>query len=280
MDMKWLAALMLSLTLVSGLQLGSPQPPPSSSQSRRSFLTQTASTLLLAPLAAGADVRGANENMPKNMKEVNKFLTNLGFPEMTPANGLSPLLEYIGTAAAANIDGFKTKERPYKETLLVRFLYPSGWLTEVPSITENGEAGNIGANNYLKGDSCNFAAATRPAGKNLAELDKEYFKSFISTQMTNDVYEDVKIKKVKMVTTPDGVELAEFDFTYSLLTRAGFTVNRRGVAACQVMGDSIVGLVAATTELRWKELEPALRQSVDSFRAYSVKAPAFPGSIV
>merc|ERR1719329_573662 len=109
MDMKWLPALTLSLTLVEGLQLGSPQPPQTPAQSRRSFLTQTASTLLLAPLAANADVRGANENMPKSMKEVNKFLTDLGYAEMTPANGLSPLLEYIGTASAANIDGFKTK---------------------------------------------------------------------------------------------------------------------------------------------------------------------------
>ena len=40
------------------------------------------------------------------------------------------------------------------------------------------------------------------------------------------------------------------------------------------------GFVAATTALRFKQLEPLLRACAESFRAYPVKAPAFPGSLV
>ena len=67
----------------------------------------------------------------------------------------------------------------------MRFVFPNGWLVETPSITENGEAGNIGANNYIKGDSANFAALPLPAGKNIESLskDKEFFKGWLSSQM-------------------------------------------------------------------------------------------------
>ena len=50
--------------------------------------------------------------------------------------------------------------------------------------------------------------------------------------------------------TPSRVQVL-FDFTYTLLTRAGFTVERRGVAsALQLNSDTAVALVCATTALR------------------------------
>lgn len=42
-----------------------------------------------------------------------------------------------------------------------------------------------------------------------------------------------------------------------------------------VVGGTVVGVVAATTQLRYKELEPLLRETASSFRAYATKAPAF-----
>jgi len=157
----------------------------------------------------------------------------------------------------------------------VRFLYPSGWLVEVPSVTDNGEAGNIGANNYVKGDGANFAALPYKGGSiGALEKDKEFFKTFLSSQMSKDVYEDVKIKKIKLVTQADGQEMLKLDFTYTLLTRAGFTVERKGKASALLANDAVVGLITATTALRYKELESQLDTMTDTFRAYNVKPPA------
>ena len=157
-------------------RLSSPQRAGMESMpTRRSMLASAASLALLQqlPMAAHAEVRGANSALVNaGEKEVNKFLTNNGFPAMKVPGGLSPLALYIGLAPPANIDGSKTKERYFKSTLLVRFLYPSGWLVETPSITENGEAGKIAANNYLKGDAADFVSLPKPKGKGLADLDK------------------------------------------------------------------------------------------------------------
>jgi hypothetical protein len=188
---------------------------------------------------------------------------------------MQPLLAFIGTAPPANIDGLKAKERPFTSPLLVRMLYPSGWLVSTPNITENGEAGNIGANNFVKGDSANFAALPLPKGEDLSTLSKDYYKGWLSSQMTSDVFEDVKVKKVRTVKQADGTELALIDFGYSLITRAGFTVNRQGVAGATVADNAVVGVVTATTTLRYKELAEQLLMTADSFRAYPVKEPSF-----
>jgi len=213
--------------------------------------------------------------MPKGNKEASSFLKAQGLPAMPTGDGLSPMVQYIGTAPPANIDGMKAKERPFTSTLLVRFLYPSGWLVETPTLTENGEAGKIAANNYQKGDSADFVAIPLSKDETLESLNKEKFKKLVSSQMTSDVYEDIKIKKVTKFAGEDGAQLANIDFTYTLLTRAGFTVERRGMASTMVVADSVVGLVMTTTSDRFKGLEKDFRQCIDSFRAYAVKKPAF-----
>jgi len=271
-------ALALCVSLGQALRLG-PQI-----FNRRAALAQGAA-LAVTPLAiplrpAQADVYGANSELPNDLKGINKFLKTQGFPPLPGANGLSPLMKYIGTAAPANIDGQKVKERTFSDILLVRWNFPSGWLITSPDITENGEAGTLGANNFIKGDSEVFTAAKMDGSKPLKEQSKDFFAKLLSSQMTADVYEDIKPKKIKPVTMEDGTEMVVFDFSYTLLTRAGFTVERRGVAsALQLNSDTAVALVCATTALRYKELEPLLRQSVDTFRAYPVKAVALPSGI-
>jgi len=220
-------------------------------------VTAAAASLAL-PLAARADVRGPNENVPKDEKGVNKLLTSQGFSPMKVPSGYSPLVQYIGSAPPANIDGSKSKSRAFSSTLLVRFLYPTGWLVESPSIDENGEAGNIGANNYVKGDSANFAAVQLPKDEKLTTLPKEFWKGWLSSQMSTDVFEDIKVKKLKTVVQPDGTEMQIIDFSYTLLTRAGFTVLRQGVAGAMIADNTVVGVVAATTALRYKELAEKL----------------------
>ena len=102
---------------------------------------------------------------------------------------------------------------------------------------------------------------------------QEFYKTLIGSQMTSDVYEDVKVKKIKGVTTDDGFETNQFEFTYTLLTRAGFTVERKGVGVVADVGDAITGLVIATTAQRFKGLEEDLRNCIGAFRAYPVKTP-------
>ena len=263
--------------LVSLLSLQAPSPR--SAASRRAVLGGAAAATL-APLAAVADVRGANENVPTDERGINKLLQQQGLPPFKVKGGFTPLLEYIGTAQPANIDGLKARERAFKSTLLVRFQYPSGWLPSAPSITENGEAGNVGANNFIKGDSATFAALPLPKGKQLDELNKEFFKTWLTSQMANDVFEDVKVKKIRPVKQADGTEMVFVDFGYTLLTRAGFTVLRQGMASAMVTNDAVVGIVVATTQLRYKELADQIEVCTDSFRAYQVSTPAFAGSII
>ncbi|EOD36399.1 hypothetical protein EMIHUDRAFT_423306 [Emiliania huxleyi CCMP1516] len=269
-------------TPTSSIKLG--RAAPGEGLSRRGLLARSAALAALpAPLSAlaagvasdGTTVRGVNEGMPTGEKDVAKFLQQQGFPPLPKVNGLSPLVQYIGAAPPANIDGSKQKERAFDSTLLVKFLYPSGWLVETPTLTENGEAGKIAANNYLKGDFADFVAAKLPPGKTLESIDKAFLTTFLVSQMTADVYEDVKVGKVKRLTAADGMDVAYIDFGYTLLTRAGFTVDRKGTACVHVVGGAIVGLVTGTTGQRFKSLEADLRACTESFRAYAVKKPDF-----
>ena len=47
-----------------------------------------------------------------------------------------------------------------------------------------------------------------------------------------------------------------------------------------VTNDAVVGIVVATTQLRYKELADQIEVCTDSFRAYQVSTPAFAGSII
>merc|ERR1712087_894768 len=215
--------------------------------SRRAAISTAAAFALAPALEAHAEVKGANQGMPRSERDISAFLVGQGLPPLPSVpSGLSPLVQYIGTANPANIDGMKVKERGFSSTLLVRFFYPSGWLVETPTITENGEAGKIAANNYQKGDSADFVAVKLPEGK-----------------------------KLKPTVAADGTPIMLIDFTYTLLTRAGFSVDRKGVASAMLVNDSVCGVVLATTEQRFKELELNFRQCAESFRAYAVNKPSF-----
>jgi len=190
---------------------------------------------------------------------------SLGLPPVKVPGGFKPMAAYIGSASAANIDGQKVKERAFKSTLLVRFLYPNTWLVETPTITENGEAGNIGASNYQSGDSCTFSALPLPEGKDLTSLSKDFFKVWVPSQMSSDVYQDVKVKKLRPVKQADGTEMVLFDFSYTLLTRNGFSVDRQGVASAMIVNDAVVGVVTATTALRSRTSQRNLRRRLTPF---------------
>jgi hypothetical protein len=224
----------------------------------------------------GNEVRGINAGIPRDANGIDRLLKSQGFSTFGEIpGGLNPYVGYIGQASPANIDGQKVKERAFASTLLVRFLYPNLWITEFPSITDNGEGGNLGANNYQKGDSATFLSLPLPKGEKLQDLKKDFFKDWLSSQMTKDVLEDVKIKKVTPVTQPDGTEMLILNTQYTLLTRAGFEVTRTGISGVMVASGAVVGLALTTTADRYKKFEDAFKACADSFRAYEVKKPDF-----
>lgn len=242
---------------------------------RRSALATGAAlaALLVGPQAAPAEVRGENAALLNaGEQKINSFLTNSGHPPLKVPRGLAPLALYVGQAQPANVDGAKVRARAFKSTLLVAFVYPSGWKAEAPTITPNGEAGKIAANDYLKGDTAAFAAVPLPPGKDLNTIasDKAVLGDLIGAQISSDQFEGVKVAKVVPVTAEDGTSSLQADFTYTLRTDSGLSIPRRGVASVQVADGAVVGLVVATKTDRFKKLETAIRQCTDSLRVYPV----------
>ena len=114
------------LAAVLGLLLPTPAPE-GPTLSRRALLStgsSAAAAAALAPLAAVADVRGANQEVPTDERGVNKLLTGYGFSKMPVPGGFKPLVQYIGTAPPANIDGFKQRERGFTSTVRSRLMLP------------------------------------------------------------------------------------------------------------------------------------------------------------
>jgi len=243
---------------------------------RRGALATTGAALaalLVGPRAAPAEVRGENAALLNaGEQKINSFLRNSGHPPLKVPSGLAPLALYVGQAQPANVDGAKSRARAFTSTLLVAFVYPSGWKAEAPTITSNGEAGKIAANDYLRGDTAAFAAVPLPPGKDLKAVagDKAVFGDLISAQIAKDQFDEVKVAKVVPVTREDGVSSAQVDFTYTLRTDSGLTIGRRGVASVQVIDGALVGLVVATKTDRFKKLETVIRQCTDSLRVYKV----------
>jgi hypothetical protein len=67
----------------------------------------------------------------------------------------------------------------------------------------------------------------------------------------------------------DGEDYVICEFKYTLLTGAGFEVDRVGLASITSTGNSVEVLWAASTRQRFKKTEGSLMTIVDSFRCYS-----------
>mmetsp|Transcript_12343 Transcript_12343/g.27031 ORF Transcript_12343/g.27031 Transcript_12343/m.27031 type:complete len:91 (-) Transcript_12343:52-324(-) len=66
-----------------------------------------------------------------------------------------------------------------------------------------------------------------------------------------------------------GQKYAICDYTYTLITGAGFEVDRQGVASVTSEGNGVQVLWTASTAIRYKKTEKQLRSIADSFRVYS-----------
>ena len=82
------------------------------------------------------------------------------------------------------------------------------------------------------------------------------------------MYQSFKVIK----TEPTSIGSQQYmlvDFKYELLTGAGFTVDRRGVASVTSQGNAVEVLWCATISQRYKKIEDTLRSIAGSFRCYT-----------
>ncbi|KAL3783094.1 hypothetical protein ACHAWO_011023 [Cyclotella atomus] len=184
-----------------------------------------------------------------------------------------------GLPSLSNIpDGFSALTEIYgksgdRSPLLVAFGFPLDWVVTLPSQDVNGEAGTIQAGEYAKGDTATFFLLPGE-GKvsNIHDKDKNFFKSALIaaiSQKGSNIYQDFKIIKTNPVTN-DGQNYMLVDFKYTLLTGAGFEVERQGVASVTSVGDGVQLLWAASISARYKnKTEKTLRSIVESFRCYA-----------
>ena len=238
-----------------------------SSSSRRNFFIQSTSAAAAATVSLTwfVDPAWAVSGATK----VNAKLKGFGLPPVASVpDGFSPLLAVYG----------KGKNR---SPLLVTFCHPLSWVVTLPSNTVNGEDGTIQAGDYGKGDTATLYVYTDQGNigdilKQPKELYETVLKRSIS-QRGDNMYQNFKVTKLTPATGGDtasgkylpGQSYMLADFKYQLLTGAGFEVDRKGVASITSEGPAVEVLWAASTDVRYKKTEPALRSIVDSFRVYA-----------
>lgn len=89
------------------------------------------------------------------------------------------------------------------------------------------------------------------------------------SQKSLNVYQNFKVvKSIEGAKGANGTQYFIVDFKYELLTGAGFTVDRKGVAAVTQLKSNVLALVMATTSQRYKKLGEDLRTMAESFRVY------------
>ena len=89
--------------------------------------------------------------------------------------------------------------------------------------------------------------------QNIAEEPKSFFEKAIIkaiSQKGDNMYQSFKVIKTEPVER-DGQQYVLVDFKYELLTGAGFTVDRRGVASVTSQGKAVEVLWTATISQRY-----------------------------
>ncbi|CAM9350650.1 unnamed protein product [Discosporangium mesarthrocarpum] len=198
--------------------------------------------------------------------DVNKKLRKLDLPPITQApDGMSSLLERYGA----------DKNR---DPILVSWNFPRGWVVERPNLDNNFEAGTVSTGNYGKGDSAALFVGPKSliGGSSLA--DKEVVSGILKkalSQKGENQFQSFKLKSLREgVTDYVGNKYYVAEFSYELLTGAGFTVDRRGFSGMtQQAGKGVQAVVAATTASRLKSLKPELLEIANSFRVYADTKP-------
>jgi len=226
--------------------------------SRRSFFGKVASSAALvvggiSSLSSPANAIGGG------LKKVNAKLQGYGLPQIqTLPDNFSPLVEIWGKGSN-------------RDPLLVQFSHPIDWVVTLPSQDVNGEDGTIQAGEYAKGDTATFYVLENGRVENINEQPKDFFKNAVIkaiSQKGDSIYQDFKVTKL-VPKTENGQEYMIVDFKYTLLTGAGFEVDRVGVSSVTSTGKAVELLWTASTRQRYKKTEEQLRNIADSFRCYA-----------
>lgn len=231
-----------------------------SSTTRRGFMDNVASATA-AIAGASSVLMTPSPAMAYGLNKANDRLASYGLPALSNIpNGYSALAEIYGKGAN-------------RSPLLVAFGFPLDWVVTLPNQDVNGEDGTIQAGEYAKGDTATFFVVPNEGKvENIQEQDKGFLKSALIaaiSQKGSNVYQDFKIIKAEPVTV-DNAKYMLVDFKYTLLTGAGFEVERKGVASVTSAGNGVQLLWAASIAARYKnKTEGQLRTIVQSFRVYS-----------
>jgi len=227
---------------------------------RRSFLS-TAGSAVVASIISNFGVPDIANAFGK-LEKINKNLSSYGLPTINKVpDGFSPLLEFFGRGRN-------------RTPLLVNFLYPDTWVVTLPSNDVNGEDGTIQAGEYAKGDTATLFVNNDLGKVDVTSQGKEFFQNAIIkaiSQKGDSIYQDFKVKKTEIGSGNylNGQKYVIVDFSYTLLTGAGFEVDRKGVASVTSEGNGVQLLWTASTAVRYKKTEKQLRTIADSFRVYS-----------
>jgi hypothetical protein len=148
------------------------------------------------------------------LEEANTKLTTYNLPPIIfVPPGFSPLVSEFGRG---NI-----KEKMVNP-LLVQFCHPQLWVEAVTSYNNNGEAGTISANDYIKGDSSFFFFRPLAEGTSLSIGSKEVIKEFLlkSLSQKGDPVETFKLVSVKQGNKGVDGQVSSFHAWFQFITQA------------------------------------------------------------
>lgn len=207
------------------------------------------------------------------LSECNEKLTGYGLPPILfVPPGFTPLVSEFGRG---NI-----KEGLADNPILVQFSHPGTWVEAKTSVNNNGEAGTISANDYMKGDSAFLYTYPLDGGDGSVSVDnKKLIEKIIMKGITQkgDVTEAFKLSNVR--TGAKGVNGQEYviaDIFYKLNTEAGFLISRQGSVAITNVGKYAQSLTAVSTDKRFRKgMGDKIGDIINSFRVYKLQSGVF-----
>ncbi len=110
------------------------------------------------------------------MEDVNDKLASYGLPPLLfVPPGFTPLVSEFGRG---NI------KQAMVNPILIQFCHPGLWVEATTTINNNGEAGTVSANDYIKGDSAFFFNQPLKSGESLGEGSKDLAKAFLQAALS------------------------------------------------------------------------------------------------